>query len=89
MSDWPDATYVAKFIHIWSSCYVASIISFHFAFDVYTIVFPETIMQHLIPVQLREAHEYNHMLASMEALGNILALAYLCLPTCLLTAGLF
>ena len=39
------------------------------------IVFPETIMRHLILVQPREAYEYNHMLVSMEALGNILALA--------------
>jgi len=39
------------------------------------IVFPETIMRHLILVQTSEAYEYNHMLVSMEALGNILALA--------------
>ena len=39
------------------------------------IVFPETIMRHLILVQPREAYEYNHMIVSMEALGNILALA--------------
>ena len=39
------------------------------------IVFPETIMRHLILVQPREAYEYNHMIGSMEALGNILALA--------------
>ncbi len=32
-------------------------------------------MRHLILVQPREAYEYNHMLVSMEALGNILALA--------------
>ncbi len=39
------------------------------------IVFPETIMRHLILVQPREAYEYNHMIVSMEALGNILVLA--------------
>lgn len=39
------------------------------------IVFPETIMRHLILVQPREAYEYNHMIVSMEDLGNILALA--------------
>ena len=32
-------------------------------------------MRHLILVQPREAYEYNHMIVSMEALGNILALA--------------
>ena len=32
-------------------------------------------MPHLILVHLREACEYNHILVSMEALGNILVLA--------------
>ena len=32
-------------------------------------------MRHLILVQPREAYEYNHMIVSMEALGNILVLA--------------